>query len=237
MSKPLGVIIPVYNEGENIGRTIGEIEAKVHTPHVIYIIYDFDEDDTLPAAKRIQAEGVDLVLLKNSAGKVVNAIKKGLREAREKYLLVTMADLSDDYGVVDQMVSLAEKGFDVVCGSRYARGGKQIGGPLVKKTLSRMAGLSLRYMVRVPTSDVTNSFKLYRKTTVDALEIESDGGFEVGMEIVIKAHFNGHRVTEIPCTWQDRQQGASRFRILHWLPKYLKWYLFAVKKRSSGFLK
>jgi dolichol-phosphate mannosyltransferase len=235
LSKKLGIIIPVYNEGGNIGQTIRAIESIVRTPHVIYIVYDFDEDNTLPAVRRIQEEGVDLVLLKNSAGKVVNAIKTGLRGANETYLLVTMADLSDDYGVVDQMVSRAEKGFDVVCGSRYAKGGKQIGGPFIKKTLSRMAGLSLRYIAGIPTSDVTNSFKLYRKEMVDALTIESDGGFEIGMEIVIKAHFSGHRVTEIPCTWQDRQQGASRFRVLRWLPKYMKWYLFAVKKRSGGF--
>jgi dolichol-phosphate mannosyltransferase len=141
-----------------------------------------------------------------------------------------MADLSDDYGVVDQMVLRAEEGFDVVCGSRYAKGGKQIGGPFIKKTLSRMASMSIHYMTRVPTSDVTNSFKLYRKTMVDTLTIKSDGGFEIGMEIVIKAHFSGHRVTEIPCTWQDRQRGASRFRMLHWLPKYIKWYFFAIYK-------
>ncbi|MBN1613129.1 MAG: glycosyltransferase family 2 protein [Deltaproteobacteria bacterium] len=234
MPKKLGIIIPVYNEEDNISQTIQAIKAKVHTPYVIYIVYDFDEDNTLPVLKRIRKEGVDLVLLKNSAGKVVNAIKKGLREAESKYLLVTMADLSDDYDIVDQMVSLAETGFDVVCGSRYSRGGKQIGGPLVKKTLSHMAGLSLRYMAGVPTSDVTNNFKLYRKAMVDTLKIESDGGFEIAMEIVIKAHFAGHKVTEIPCTWRDRQKGTSRFRILRWLPKYMKWYLFAVKKRAKG---
>lgn len=107
---------------------------------------------------------------------------------------------------------------------------QQIGGPLLKKTLSRLAGLSLRYLARVPTSDVTNRFKLYRKAMVDVLTIESDGGFEIGMEIVIKAHFSGYRVTEVPCTWHNRQQGASRFRILHWMPDYLKWYRFALKK-------
>lgn len=230
MSKKLGIIIPVYNEAENIYRTIRAIEAKVRTPHRIYIVYDFDDDDTLPVVKRISEEGVDLVLLKNPAGRVVNAIRTGLREAKEKYLLVTMADLSDDYGVVDQMVLRAEEGFDVVCGSRYAKGGKQIGGPFIKKTLSRMAGMSIRYVARVPTSDVTNSFKLYRKAMVDTLTIESDGGFEIGMEIVIKAHFAGHKVTEIPCTWRDRRQGTSRFRIFHWMPKYIKWYFFAIYK-------
>ncbi len=56
-------------------------------------------------------------------------------------------------------------------------------------------------------------------------------GFEIGMEIVIKAHFSGQRITEIPCIWHDRQQGGLRFRILHRLPKYMKWYLFAMKKR------
>jgi dolichol-phosphate mannosyltransferase len=236
LSKKLGIIIPVYNEGENISQTIRAIEANVHTPHAIYIVYDFDEDNTLPVVRKIREEGVDLVLLKNSAGKVVNAIKTGLRGANETYLLVTMADLSDDYGVVDRMVMRAENSFDVVCGSRYAKGGRQIGGPFIKKTLSRIAGLSLRYMTALPTSDVTNSFKLYRKAMVDALTIESDGGFEIGMEIVIKAHFSGYRVTEIPCTWQDRQQGASRFRILRWLPKYMKWYFFAMKKKAGRML-
>jgi dolichol-phosphate mannosyltransferase len=230
LSKELGIIIPVYNEEENIGETIRSIEAKVKTPHVIYIVYDFDEDNTLPVVKRLKVGGVDLVLLKNSAGRVVNAIKIGLRGAKEKYLLVTMADCSDDYGVVDAMVEMAGQGFDVVCGSRYAKGGRQIGGPLLKKTLSRLAGVSLRYLARFPTSDVTNSFKLYRKAMADVLTIESDGGFEIGMEVVIKAHFSGYRVTEIPCTWHDRQQGASRFRILHWMPNYLKWYRFALKK-------
>jgi len=234
LSKELGIIIPVYNEAENICETIRAIEAKVRTPHRIYIVYDFDEDNTLPVVKRINEEGVDLVLLKNRAGRVVNAIKTGLREAEEKYLLVTQADLSDDYSGVDRMVACAEKGFDVVCGSRYAKGGKQIGGPVIKKILSRMAGMSLRYIARFPTSDVTNNFKLYRKAIVDTLTIESDGGFEIGMEIVIKAHFAGHRVTEIPCTWQDRQRGASRFRIRHWMPKYMKWYFFALSKSINN---
>ena len=142
--------------------------------------------------------------------------------------MVTMADMSDDYSVVDDMCGLMDAGYDVVCGSRYMRGGKQIGGPLLKKTISRVAGLSLRYVTGVPTHDATNSFKLYRKSMLDTMEFESDGGFEIGMEIVVKAHFSGFKVTEIPCTWTDRAEGKSRFRIIEWAPKYLKWYLYAL---------
>lgn len=230
---PLGIIIPVYNEAENIGKTLTAIKENITTPHRIYIVYDFDEDNTLPVAKEFLKKGIDLQFIKNPIKGVVSAIKTGLRNAEEDYVLVTMADFSDDYTVVDVMCRLMEKGYDVLCGSRYMKGGKQIGGPLLKKIISRVADVSLRYITGLPTHDATNSFKLYRKSMLDSLVIESNGGFEVGMEIVVKAHFSGFRVTEIPSTWMDRQEGKSRFKILKWAPKYLKWYLHAVKKRFN----
>ncbi len=227
----LGIIIPVYNEAENIGSTLTEIQQKVKTPHRIYIVYDFEEDNTLPAAREFIKQGAELRLVRNPVQGVINAIKTGLRIAEEESLLVTMADMSDDYSVVDKMCALIGEGYDVVCGSRYMKGGRQIGGPLIKKTLSRIADVSLRHIAAIPTHDATNSFKLYRKSLIDSIEIESDGGFEIGMEIVVKAYFTGFRVTEVPCLWMDREKGSSRFRILKWAPKYLRWYLFAIKKR------
>jgi glycosyltransferase involved in cell wall biosynthesis len=228
---PLGIIIPVYNEADNIGKTLTTVEETVKTPHQIYVVYDFEEDNTLPVVREFIDRGLSLKLIRNPKRGVVNAIKTGLREAQEDYLLVTMADMSDDYSVVDIMCNLMTKGYDVVCGSRYVRGGKQIGGPIVKKTLSRIAGVSLKYVTGLPTHDITNSFKLYRKKILDVIELESDGGFEIGMEIVVKAHFSGFKVTETPCIWMDRQEGKSRFKILQWAPKYLRWYFYAVRKK------
>jgi hypothetical protein len=110
------------------------------------------------------------------------------------------------------------------------KGGKQIGGPWLKKILSRVAGVSLHSITGIPTHDATNSFKMYTKKVLDSIKIQSNGGFELGMEIVIKAHFSGFRVTEIPCTWMDRQKGESRFKIIRWLPKYLRWYYYGLRK-------
>lgn len=231
MDKVLGIIIPVYNEGESIEVTIHSIKDKIKTSHKIYIIYDFDEDNTLPVVNKIINSGIPIELIKNPVKGVVNAIKTGLSKAEEEYLLVTMADMSDDYGVVDLMCKLMSEGYDVVCGSRYMRGGKQIGGPLIKKLLSGLAGISLKYLAGIPTHDATNSFKLYRKSMINAMEIESDGGFEIGLEIVTKAYSAGYRITEIPCVWTDRDHGESRFRIIKWAPKYLKWYVYAIKNR------
>ncbi len=229
----LGIIIPVYNEADNIGSTLTAIEERIKTPHRIHIVYDFEEDNTLPVAREFLAKGGDLKFIKNPVRGVVNAIKIGLRDADGEYLLVTMADLSDDYDVVDKMCRLMDQGCDVVCGSRYMKGGKQRGGPLIKKTLSRAAGVSLKYLADLPTHDITNSFKLYRRSILDSMELESTGGFEIGMEIVVKAHFSGFAIREIPCTWQHRQQGKSRFKILRWAPKYLRWYFYALRRRVT----
>ena len=234
MEPNLGIIIPVYNEGSNIKATIDDIQKKVETFHRIYIVYDFEQDNTLPVVKEMRTNGLPLELIKNPVRGVANAIKTGLRQAPHDYLLVSMADLSDDYSVVDEMYRLMDSGYDIVCGSRYMKGGKQIGGPLLKKILSRTAGVSLKLFTSLPVHDATNSFKLYRKSMVDKIDIESDSGFEIGMEIVIKAHFSGHKVTQVPCTWTDREQGRSKFKIFKWLPKYLRWYFYAFKKTYFG---
>jgi hypothetical protein len=135
-----------------------------------------------------------------------------------------MADLSDEPGDIDRMYSLAEAGADVVAASRYMKGGRQVGGPLLKRILSRAAGLSLHWLGGVPTHDPTNNFKLYSRRLLDRVEIESEAGFELAIELTVKAHLLGFRVAELPTTWRDRTAGQSRFQMHSWIPHYLRWY-------------
>ena len=225
----LGIVIPVYNEKDNIAQTFATIRSKIGEPATVYIVYDFDEDNTLPVVRQLMEDGWEIRLTKNQAGGVVNALKLGLKTVREEFVLVVMADMSDDLAVVDRMIKKMEQGYDLVCGSRYMEGGKQIGGPLIKKTLSRLAGVSLKHLTGIPTHDITNSFKLYRKTVLDRLELESSGGFEIGMEIVVKTYIMGLKIGEVPSTWSDRTQGESRFKTFKWLPYYMKWYWMGVR--------
>ncbi len=226
----LHIVIPAYNEAENILGTLDAIDAHVRTPVRIYIVYDFDADTTVPVIRERIKTDDRIHLIKNRYGRgVLNAIKTGFNTVPEGIILVMMADLSDDVTRVDEMVSRMQQGYDLVCGSRYMKGGRQIGGPRLKKTLSRIAGVSLHYLIGIPTHDVTNSFKMYSKKLLDDIRIESNGGFELGMEIAVKAHLNGYRITEVPTTWTDRTSGESRFRLARWLPKYLHWYGFAIR--------
>jgi hypothetical protein len=90
-----------------------------------------------------------------------------------------------------------------------------------------MAGLSLYHVARVGTRDATNSFKAYSKSFIDKVGIESDQGFEIGIELVAKARRYRMPVAEIPTIWLDRAFGTSNFKLVAWLPRYLKWYFYA----------
>jgi len=231
---PLQIIIPVYNEAENIGNTLSLIAGKVHTPYTIFIIYDMDTDNTLPVVRKYIDEHscVNIRLIKNMFGSgVLNAIKTGFDSCSHGVALVVMADTSDDIDIVDAMFDKINEGFDLVCGSRYMKGGQQVGGPLIKKLMTRTAGVSLHLLTGIPTHDASNSFKMYRVSLLKEIQIESTGGFELGMEILVKAFTRGRHITELPATWRDRITGKSRFEIRKWTPHYLQWYFYALRWR------
>lgn len=222
----LSVLVPVYNEGENVVPTLRGVVEKTHVrPLEVLVVHDFDEDTTVPVVRRLQSEFPELRLHRNTLGRgVLNAMKSGLRAARAPYVVITMGDGSDEAADIDAMYRLAQDGADVVAGSRYMSGGHQLGGPLLKRTMSRAAGLSLHWVGGLPTHDATSNFRLYSKRLLNQVTIESRGGFELGLELTVKAYRLGLRVAEVPTTWRDRTAGASRFKLVQWLPRYLHWY-------------
>lgn len=219
-------MIPVYNEGENVTPTLrGVVEKTRVRPLEVLVVHDFDEDTTVPVVKRLQGELPELRLHKNTLGRgVLNAMKSGLRAARAPLVLITMGDGSDDPSDIDAMYELARDGADVVAGSRYVSGGRQLGGPLLKRTMSRTAGLSLHWLGGLPIHDATSNYRLYSKRLLNQVTIESKGGFELGLELTVKAYRLGYKVAEVPTTWRDRTAGQSRFQLWSWLPRYLHWY-------------
>jgi len=230
----LSIVMPVYNEGNVIEETLKRVESAIKIPHELLIIYDMDEDTTIDPVKKIQKKYPHIKLIKNIYGTgALNALKTGLIKAKGEAVCIMMADLTDDPQVLNKMMAKFNKGFDVVAASRYMKGGHQIGGPFIKQILSRVAGVSLHYLVGLPIHDATNSFRLYSKKFLEKVKIESDGGFELALELTVKAHFGGYKVTEVPTTWTYLAK-ESRFYLAKWLPKYLKWYFWAIRKKLSG---
>ncbi len=226
----LMIIVPVYNEHENFPRLIEAIETQIEPPFAVLMVYDFDEDSTVPVARKLAKTRPWLDLVKNNLGRgPANAIRAGFQAAGSGPALVVMGDLSDDLRDVAGMRKLYAQGNRIVCASRYVAGGRQIGGPWLKGTLSRMAGLSLYHLVRFPTHDATNNFRLYDAELVNEMGIDSSHGFEIALELTAKAFARGERIAEVPTTWTDRSAGESRFRLFKWMPRYLRWYASALR--------
>ena len=234
----LSIVMPVFKEGDRIEPVVRALTAAIPTPHELLVVYDFDEDPTRPAAERLAVELPAVRPFRNDLGRgVLNAMKAGIAGSSGAYVLITMADGSDEAHVVAPMLELARGGADVVAASRYMRGGHQVGGPLLKRTLSRIAGLSLHWVGGIATHDPTNNFKLYSRRLLDATPIESSAGFELALELTVKATLAGRRVAEVPTTWRDRTAGESNFKLRKWLPYYLKWYVVAMRGRARRLLR
>ncbi len=229
----VSIVIPVYNEGANFRELWNQVSGSIKADFIAHAVYDFDEDDTVPVINEIIRSGeLRLRAVKNHRGRgVVAAIMTGFDAAGEGPVLVVMADLSDDLAQVDIMLDLYRRGYDVVVGSRYMRGGRLVGGPPFKQLLSRLAGTSLCWFRGLPTHDATNAFKIYDRAMVKSFTVASQGGFELNLELTVKAFLGGYRITEVPTTWRDRTSGQSRFRLWKWLPHYVRWYLYAFRPK------
>lgn len=228
------VVIPVYNEGEAIVRCLDRILREVMLPSEVLIVHDTPEDTTVPYAEKVAQNDPRVRTVLNTYGRgPANAIRFGIDAARAPVVVVTMADGCDDPRQIDELARLVDRGVAVAAASRYMPGGQQVGGPRLKRMLSRWAGRTLHWFARVGTRDATNSFKAYDTEFVRRVGIESRTGFEIGLELTAKATRLRLPVAEIPTIWLDRRLGESHFDLGRFMPSYLRWYFFAFGRRMT----
>lgn len=218
------ILVPVYNEGENARILYNSLLADKVPFDDLAFVYDLDSDTTLPVIADIAQKDPRVRAVKNQLGRgVVRALSWAFSRAKDGPLIVVMGDNSDKLSIIPEMIALWRNGATVVSPSRYMPGGKQYGGGIIKSTLSRCAGVSLR-LFGFPTADATNNFKLYDGAWLRTQKIESEGGFEIALELCYHAYCGQKKIVELPTEWRDRTMGESNFNLRKWLPHYLRWY-------------
>jgi dolichol-phosphate mannosyltransferase len=231
----VSIVMPAYNEDEQIVPILDRLFESVRLPCEVLVVVDTPDDTTIGVVEEYAVKEPRLRCLVNTYGPgPANAIRFGIDAAAAPVTVVTMADGCDDARQIDELARLVERGVAVAAASRYMAGGQQVGGPVLKATMSRMAGRSLRLLAHVGTRDATNSFKAYATDFVREAGIDSRDGFEIGIELTAKAKRLGLPVAEIPTIWLDRQAGVSNFKIAKWIPSYLRWYKFAFGPRLTA---
>lgn len=230
----LAIVIPAHNEEDNIQDTLIRIEGCVDIPHELIVVNDHSTDATPELIRQISQRYPNIRMVENRGGKgFANAIKTGFASSCSDAVVPVMGDLCDDLSTIKQMYKKIGEGYDVVCGSRYIKNGARLGGSRLKGFLSSLAGWSLYYLLGVPTHDIANAFKMYKKKVLEGVDIESQG-FEISMEIPLKAYYSGFKITEVPTVWRERTKGKSNFRIFKLLPSYLRLYGWALLRRMKG---
>jgi glycosyltransferase involved in cell wall biosynthesis len=225
------LIIPAHNEEAIIQKTIEGIEERVRCPYALIVVNDHSTDHTADVVRGLMKRYANLRLVDNDTGKgFADALRKGFSMADTAFAIPVMADLCDDPDTINVMEGLSVRGYDIICGSRYMKGGSKNGGPFLQSCFSRFVGVSLHHLIRIPTVDISNSFKCYRTELIRRLKTESRA-FEFSMELTLKAYFSRAKITEVPTAWKGRDKGKSKFYITKVAWRYMKLYLWAIAKK------
>ena len=229
------VLLPTYCEAGNIENLIREIQ-ELDLNLAITVIDDSSPDGTPEIVKRLQEEygNIQLVSRKGKLG-LGTAITAGLRlllnrEESPDYIITMDADYSHNPQDIPRLVLAAEKGNDLVIGSRYIPGGETKDWPLKRKLISRAANLAANFIIGRKMQDCTSGFRCYSKryvkTVISSLHSQT---FEIQIETIRQAFLNGFKVKQIPISFAERKKGQSKMKTAE-----MQGFIVYVIKRSFG---
>ena len=212
----LSVVIPAHNEEGHIGGTVQGLADTLRGAGISYeivVVNDNSNDGTERILARLSAADIGLRYVNNMPPNGFGfAVRRGLAEFRGDAVAIVMADGSDDPVDLVAFFRKLEGGYDCVFGSRFVRGGQTIGYPKLKLLLNRTANLMIRILFLLRYNDVTNAFKLYRRSAIAGIQPLLSNHFNLTVELPLKCIIRGYRYAVLPNSWKHRKEGASKLR-------------------------
>jgi dolichol-phosphate mannosyltransferase len=213
---PAWLILPTYNEAQNIEPLVHAARAQLRDGDHILIVDDNSPDGTGQIADRLASELANVDVLhrpgKQGLGRAYLAGFARALDAGAGYVLEMDSDFSHDPADLPRLIDAAEQGADLVLGSRYVEGGSVTDWGLLRKLVSRGGSWYARRILGVPIQDMTGGFKCFRRAVLEGLDLDhvhADGyGFQI--ELTYGAIQLGFNVVEIPIVFRDRRVGESK---------------------------
>jgi dolichol-phosphate mannosyltransferase len=234
----VSILMPVRNEGINLKIMLKILRAVLDVDHEVVVVCDDPADDSIPIVMEMQRDYANLRLVHNRLGRgVTNAIRAGVESAVGEYILIFAADEVGPVLAIEDMLALMGEGVEFVSCTRYAHGGRRLGGSLVGQVLSRIANRLFHTLGGCALTDATTGIKMMRREAFAQLNLSARPiGWAVAFEMSIKAQMAGLRLGEVPIISIDRLYGGkSSFRVRSWTLEYLRWFLWGVRglRRAS----
>jgi glycosyltransferase involved in cell wall biosynthesis len=226
------ILMPVKNEGLNLTIMLKILRAVVDVPHEVLVVFDHPDDNSADVVRTMTPDYPVVRAIHNTLGPgVLNAFKAGVAAARGKYVLIFAADEVGPVLAVDDMLALMESGCEFVSCTRYAHGGRRLGGSWIGGILSRTANWMFCRLSHLKLSDATTGVKIFRPQLLDRFPLESRVGWAFAFELSIKAQLAGLRLGEVPVVSIDRLYGGeSSFALGSWTAEYLRWFIWGLKQ-------
>lgn len=228
----LSVLLPVRNDGVNICIMLKMLKAVVEVPFEVLVIHDQSDDDSVEIVDGLGESYPGLRRIHNKQGVgVIYALKAGMAAARGELVLVFAADEVGPVLAIEEMLGLMEQGCDFVSCTRYAYGGRRLGGSLIGGILSRIANRMFRLLSGTRFTDCTTGIKMFRRDVFERLNLEARPvGWAVAFEMAMKAQSIGLKLGEVPIISIDRLYGGqSTFKLRPWCMEYSRWFFWGIR--------
>lgn len=225
LNQTLSIVLPTYNERENIRLLIPEIKKTLADfEHEILVVDDSSPDGTGDAVKELDRVygNVKLINKKKKEG-IGAALRVGYNAARNEIILSSDVDLSYPVPSMLELINEINSGFDLVVGSRHLNKKdyeRNTFGVKIKNFISFYGNKLVRFITGVPVHDFSANFRAIRKNTWQAINTQ-DKTNSILMEMIVKTHYHGFKVKEIPVTFKDRVHGQSKLKLGREAPKFL----------------
>ncbi|HVT03401.1 MAG TPA: glycosyltransferase [Thermoanaerobaculia bacterium] len=233
----LSILLPVRDETLNLKLMLKILNAVLEIPHEVLVVHDSPNDLSIPVVDEIAARFPNVRRIHNTVGRgVINALRAGVAEAQGRYVLIFAADEVGPVLAIEDMLVLMNQGCDLVSCTRYAHGGRRLGGSWIGGVLSLLANRLLHRLAYCALSDATTGIKMFRRSLFEELHLEARPiGWAVTFEMAIKAQLKGARLGEVPIVSIDRLYGGqSTFRIGPWVGEYLRWFLWGAMRLRAA---
>jgi dolichol-phosphate mannosyltransferase len=222
------VVVPTYNEKENIANLIKEI-LKVKDVDVL-VVDDNSPDGTWKIVKGMADKRVNLLLRTKNRGRGLAGIAgfKYAVENKYDYIIEMDADFSHDPKYIPDFLEKIKE-CDVVLGSRAVKGGKQVGRPLLRRLITRLANLYIRILLGLKVNDCNSGYRCFKRKVLESINLDTmiSRGPSIVQEVLYKVRLKGFKIREIPIVFTEREEGSSK------LGPYLLWkgYVMVLKLR------
>lgn len=229
----LTVLLPVRNETMNLRVMLRILRAVLVFSHEIIVIFDHEDDASRGVVEEARTEYPQVRALLNTAGRgVAFAIRAGVKAAQGERILIFAADEVGPILAIDDMMALMDEGAEFVSATRYAHGGRRLGGSFIGRVLSRAANWLLFLGSGTGLTDSTTGIKMFRRSDFDSLSRDTKSvGWAVAFEMAINAHLLGLRLGEVPIISIDRLFGGqSTFKLVPWIVGYLGYFLTGLRR-------